>query len=236
MTVRPVSVGGSDSDAGPSPSLQVTTFLADDRHTLQPFQLSALRTVAGRVLTADERPLVGAIVEALPVSCDTPVLLADTNPDAATTLRAIGSTPACLPRPQQTVISDPRGYFSLPVDPGGYEIRVRPAVGTGFPWVTQPLVPSSLGTVQVVVPPPLPRELQDLRRERRAGRPGPREGLSRPRGLSGPRCVADVTVSRSRAWRDLDGRLGTVRPLLGAPPVDGDGSGMLPAGSAAQIR
>jgi hypothetical protein len=152
VTIRPVDDGDSDSEGGIAPALQVTTLLVNDRNTLMPFPLYAPHPIAGRVLAADKRPMVGATVEALPVRCDVPALLAET--DAGPALKPIGDTPACLPRPQQTVVTDPKGYFSLPTDPGGYQIRVRPATGTGFPWVTQPLVPSSVGTVQVDVPVP----------------------------------------------------------------------------------
>ena len=152
VTITPVVDGDSDPDAGPLPALQVATMVVDDRNTLVPFEVFALHPIAGRVLATDKRPMVGAMVEALPVSCDIPALLAAT--DGGTPFKQLGNTPACLPRPHQTVITDPKGYFSLPTDPGGYQIRVRPATGTGFPWVTQPLVPSSVGTVQLDVPLP----------------------------------------------------------------------------------
>jgi hypothetical protein len=38
----------------------------------------------------------------------------------------------------QMVVSDPSGTFSLAVDPGRYDIAVRPADSTGYPWAIRP--------------------------------------------------------------------------------------------------
>jgi hypothetical protein len=155
VTVRPVSDGDPDGEAGPPPALYVTTFTANDRTTVMPYPLPAMRTISGTAVTADDRALVGATVEAIPVSCDLSSSPAADAGDGGTSLKQLGSTAACLPRPQQTVVTDPvAGSFSVRLDPGSYRLRVRPAEGTGFPWVTQDLVPSAAGTVRVIVPAP----------------------------------------------------------------------------------
>lgn len=40
----------------------------------------------------------------------------------------------------QTVVADARGVFEIPVDEGRYDVSVRPAEGTGYPWGVRPSV------------------------------------------------------------------------------------------------
>jgi hypothetical protein len=152
VTVRPASDGAMRLDGGGLPAVQVTSLVVDDRHTYEPFTLGGMRQISGSAATADGRPLVGATVEAIPVSCDQPANLADGG-DAGSQLKQPGTTAACVPRPQQVIITDTQGSFSLPLDPGGYQLRVKPADGTGFPWVTQSLDPAA-ATVRLKVPAP----------------------------------------------------------------------------------
>jgi hypothetical protein len=70
---------------------------------------------------ADGRPLAAATIEFVPTAC------ADSEVD-----------PDCLPRWTQTVTTN-SGTYSTQLDPGGYLLRVRPAEGSGLPWVVQPL-------------------------------------------------------------------------------------------------
>jgi hypothetical protein len=153
VTVRPVVDSDTYADASMAPALYVTTLLVDDRVTLMDFpQLPPMRKISGTAVIADGRPLIGATVQAIPVGCDQPPDLADGG--SASRLKQLGDTPSCLPRPQQTLVTDPKGIFSLLVDPGGYQLRVQPAEGTGFPWVTRDLLPSAAGSVRTIVPAP----------------------------------------------------------------------------------
>ena len=96
--------------------------------------VSARRTVLGTALLADGRPLAGGAVEAVPKGC--------ASLDAY--------SPWCLPRWASTTTEDD-GSFRLMVDPGQYELRVRPADGSGLPWVERPL---SVGLADLSVPLP----------------------------------------------------------------------------------
>jgi hypothetical protein len=91
-------------------------------------QLAPQTVVTGTAIVADKRPLADATIEFLPTACAAPQAV-DTD---------------CLPRSAQTVTTV-AGTYSLPLDPGGYLMRVRPAEGSGLPWVVQAL--------QVVQPP-----------------------------------------------------------------------------------
>jgi hypothetical protein len=93
--------------------------------------VDAPRTVVGSAVVADGRPMAGAVVEAVPTAC------------------ATGSSSVCVPRDVQTTTA-PDGTFTMALDPGGYLLRVQPADGTQFPWVTQPLL---VGPTPVTVPP-----------------------------------------------------------------------------------
>jgi hypothetical protein len=89
--------------------------------TPEAIELATQSIVTGAAVVADTRALAAATVELVPTRC------ADSEVD-----------PACLPRGAQTVTSS-SGAYSLTVDPGGYLLRVRPAVGSALPWVVQPL-------------------------------------------------------------------------------------------------
>jgi hypothetical protein len=101
--------------------------------------------VTGVAAVADKRPLAAATVEFVPTKC------ADGEVD-----------PSCMPRGAQTITST-GGSFSMPLDPGTYLLRVRPAQGSGLPWVVQPLSVTSTATTTApvtTVPAPIPAGLQ----------------------------------------------------------------------------
>ncbi len=133
---------------------------ADSPSLSQDFAVSAMSAVTGTAKIADGRLLSGATVEALPTQCFTPPPAADAG--TAGLVIAPASSPSCLPRPSQVTTAGD-GSFKLPLDPGGYLLRVRPADGTRLPWVTQALtVPqvSDAGTpaaapVKFTVPAPV---------------------------------------------------------------------------------
>ncbi len=83
--------------------------------------LAAQSPIAGSAVVADGRPLTAATVELVPTAC------ADSEVD-----------PDCLPRGAQTMTTA-SGTYALRLDPGSYLLRVRPAEGSGLPWVVQPL-------------------------------------------------------------------------------------------------
>jgi hypothetical protein len=106
--------------------------------------VSTPRTVLGMVLVADGRPLSGGAVEAVPMAC-APL-------DTASIW--------CLPRWANESTADD-GSFRLTLDPGKYELRVRPADGSRLPWVVLP-TPLSVGPADtpvtlptVIIPPPV---------------------------------------------------------------------------------
>jgi hypothetical protein len=103
---------------------------------------AALATIRGVAQLGDGRALAGATVEA----------------HAAAQLAASTLAPQRWPRTASTV-TDGSGAFSLSVDPGTYDIVVRPADGTGFPWVTvsdQNVAPGQiLSFTPFVVPAPI---------------------------------------------------------------------------------
>jgi hypothetical protein len=112
---------------------------------LSKIQLLPTSVVEGTAVVADARPLAAASVEFVPTKC------ADGEVDTS-----------CLPRGGRTVTTD-GGTFSLPLDPGGYLLRVRPAEGSGLPWVVQPLdvTPTATTTAPVTtVPAPIYAGLQ----------------------------------------------------------------------------
>jgi hypothetical protein len=128
----------------------LVTTVSVNGDTEQDFALGLPGAVQGQASLADRRPLAGAIVEGVPQSCYVPPAQADGGADS--TLKPIGTTPLCLPRPQQTVTAAD-GSFVLPVDPGSYALRVRPQIGTALPWTTQTL-DAGTAAADVVVPAP----------------------------------------------------------------------------------
>lgn len=136
VDVRPVDLTSAVTIAEPvlvgaSPS----TFKSD-------FTVSAMGAVQGTAVVADGRLLSGAIVEALPTQCFAPPASADSG--AMEPASAPASSPSCLPRPAQVTTAGD-GSFTLPLDPGSYLLRVRPADGSRLPWVTHN------GTVEVAL-------------------------------------------------------------------------------------
>jgi hypothetical protein len=107
--------------------------------------VDVLRSVTGSVAVADTRPMAGASVQALPVSCATN-----------------GAATSCLPRSGETT-TDAYGGFQLALDPGSYTLTIEPQSGTGFPWVTQPVLVQATPTTRVPniqVPAPVDAGLQ----------------------------------------------------------------------------
>lgn len=112
------------------------TLTVDATHPTQAgigFQVGRKRTVIGSVLVADGRALASADVEAL----------------AAAAGQATPNAP--VPRSAQARTDD-AGNFTMQLDPGTYDIRVRPALGTRLPWIVSP---SRLVQATDVVLPPL---------------------------------------------------------------------------------
>jgi hypothetical protein len=116
-------------------------------------QLDALGVVNGACLVSDGRALAEAEVDATPsVSLRTSLDLKERDE-------------ARWPR-RNHVLTNAIGAFSLPLDPGKYDITVRPADGTRLPWVIArektvvaappPLTPPPLTLDTVEVPPPIP--------------------------------------------------------------------------------
>ena len=107
--------------------------------------VDVLRIVTGSVTVADMRPMAGASVQALPVSCSTG-----------------GTANSCMPRSGQTT-TDTNGAFQMSLDPGGYTLTIQPQSGTGFPWVTQQVLVQATPTTTVPniqVPAPVDAGLQ----------------------------------------------------------------------------
>jgi hypothetical protein len=94
-------------------------------------------TIRGVAQLSDGRALVDAIVEA----------------HASTSLAAMNP-----PVPQQlwprtmTAVTDVNGAFSMSVDPGIYDVVVRPLDGTGFPWMTAASQSVGAGTALSLTP------------------------------------------------------------------------------------
>jgi hypothetical protein len=102
------------------------------------FRVEPLLEVAGRVTIADDRPLANATVEF------SPSVSLLTLPPASVTSQYPWPppTPTQLaqvdwPRPFQVVTGDD-GSFTASVDPGAYDITVRPVDGTRLPWIVSP--------------------------------------------------------------------------------------------------
>ncbi len=83
--------------------------------------VSVSATVNGTCIVSDGRPLSAAEVDLTPA-----VTLGTQNPP----------NPWTWPRPTQ-VVTDSKGGFSLSVDPGTYDVTVKPAEGSRLPWIVQ---------------------------------------------------------------------------------------------------
>jgi hypothetical protein len=156
VIVRPLDGGQSETDAGPvSHALTIVqnfdTGLDSDPVTGPKITVGPAPTLSGKAWVADQRPLSGATVEALPIRC------ALFGGDAgAAPIR----TPDCMPRYAQT-ITDPKGAFTLALDAGEYVLRVEPVDGTRLPWVWKRVqVPSPSPIIEFSIPAPVYRELQ----------------------------------------------------------------------------
>jgi hypothetical protein len=111
----PGVAAGAGMSVGPPLGVQVGLPSVAGKTQVAP----ALATISGVAQLSDGRALVGATVEA----------------HAAAQLAATGPPPDQWPRTAST-ITDDSGAFSLAVDPGTYDVVVRPADGSGFPWMT----------------------------------------------------------------------------------------------------
>lgn len=138
----------------PSVASLVALATVDSQHTVQNFTLPAAAVVHGTATLKDGRLLSGALVAGVPVAC---VAVPD---GSDLRLKPLGTTEGCLPRPNQ-VTTDDQGRFSLPLDPGGYLLRVQPAEGTGLPWLSKRIdVASDDIEVDPVVPAPIHMSFQ----------------------------------------------------------------------------
>jgi hypothetical protein len=88
--------------------------------------LEPLLDVTGQVLIADGRQLANATVDLTP----------SVVPPASTT-SASSTVPTGSPRPFE-VVTGADGSFGASVDPGTYDVTVRPAQGTNLPWIVSP--------------------------------------------------------------------------------------------------
>jgi hypothetical protein len=132
LTIRPTDTAHAVTVVQFSLPPKAGTQVVDD------LTVNAPTTVQGSAVVGDGRVLAAATVEVVPVGCAQP-----------------GST-LCLPRGAQT-ITGPDGSFTLALDPGGYELRIRPQDGTRFPWVVQPLLvgPTPVMLAAATVPAPV---------------------------------------------------------------------------------
>jgi hypothetical protein len=108
-------------------------------------QVDGLRPVLGSVLIKDERPMAGALVEAVPAPCT-----------SGATGPCVPIDPLTMPREAQTTTAA-NGAFDLTLDPGSYLLRIQPQDGTLFPWVTQPLLvgPTAVTVPAIFIPAPV---------------------------------------------------------------------------------
>ena len=145
-----------------------------------------LGTIRGLATIADGRPLVGATIEA----------------HAAASARGHArSSPMAARRMSGT--TDANGAFSLSVDPGVFDVVVKPADGTGFPWVTATSVTPAAGDPSGA----------RARSARHRG-PGARAGRSDPQGR-------EERPSRLRARaRVRPFPVGAMPAVPGTPPIE----------------
>jgi hypothetical protein len=157
MIVRPLEGVPSNSDAAPaSHALTVVEHfiapLGPDSIVGPNVTVDRAPVLVGRAVVADQRPLSGATVEALPTQC------ARFGGDAGMTP---SNVPDCMPRYAQTT-TDSTGAFKMELDPGTYIVRVEPVDGTRLPWVWQTVQVPSASPTAFVIPAPVYRELQVL--------------------------------------------------------------------------
>ena len=99
-------------------AFQLIVDVENDPQDGKNLEVDRKRVLAGTALVTDGRPLASAEIEASP---------------AASLLD--GSTPASHWPRAATTTADLAGNFSLALDPGTYDITVRPAPGSRLPWV-----------------------------------------------------------------------------------------------------
>lgn len=154
--VRPLDVAPLDGGASPSHSVQVferfNTGQADDPIVGPDITIDLAPILTGAALVADQRPLAGATVEALPIHCARPMRNDSGTPPP--------DSPACMPRYAQTTTAESDGSFALALDPGDYVVRAEPADGTRLPWVAQVVSVPTSSPVTFRIPAPVHRELQ----------------------------------------------------------------------------
>ncbi len=108
--------------------------------------LAAKTTVTGRANVSDGRALGGAQVEASPAASLGPLSVATPPTPVSSWPRSATTTTAA------------DGSFSLALDPGTYDVTVRPVDGTFLPWVVSPsreVAASPLALDTIFVPAPI---------------------------------------------------------------------------------
>lgn len=127
------------TDGGAAKSIFTTTVSIDlDTQDGKDFALKPKRGVRGVARVSDGRPLAGAKIIATPAS----------------TLAASGLDPDRWPRLASTS-TDADGSFVLRLDPGTYDISVRPADGSRLPWVVVPARAIQAGDSDLVLSDPI---------------------------------------------------------------------------------
>lgn len=167
--------------------------------TGEDFDVTPLASLSGTVRTTDGRALAEAIVEALPTQC-----AASLGDAAAPPV----SSDECLPNAAQTVTAND-GSFRLMVDPGGYQLRIRPRDGSHLPWRIQPVAVGAaafdVGAIDVPAPMSVGMRLTDT-----AGTSGLFTGKNNPVPYAVVRVFTDPSqgapaVELGRAVTDADG-------------------------------
>jgi hypothetical protein len=146
--------------------------------------------LAGRCVTTDGRPLAEAEVEA----------------HAAAALRYGTKEEADPLRWPRTVVTRtaPNGQFKMPAEPGAkYDVVVRPAQGTRFPWVVRTGVTAPAEDLTIDVPAPLAIVVRLLDP---SGNPAAQALVSAYRGLES-QTDPKVAVEIGRVRTDAAGRL-----------------------------
>ncbi|MEO6572890.1 MAG: carboxypeptidase-like regulatory domain-containing protein [Polyangiaceae bacterium] len=152
-------------------------------------------SMKGTAVLTDGRPLAGAEVEAR----------GTTQPQSATghfaSLVRVGHA-----------TTDANGFFAMPLDPGYYDVTVKPAAGTRFPWIVVPALLVQPSTVPIDLRPldfaiPVPSDESKTILDGSPSQTPVRGALVRAyacRGQCDP-SLKTVDVEIGRAYTDQDG-------------------------------